>query len=944
MKIAAKLSLVAVLGALIIAPIVSTAVYFYAQSILQERLARAEMDVAKGVMREISQKLLAAKRDIRMMSEDEFLQEVLESPDSGEIHMVTEELEERMELTGPWDAILVLDKNGHPLIDLSEHSGHDETTHYPLSTIAFRAALSGGSYYSDLVVSDHTGKPTVIYAIPISASKEGAQVNGKEEQARINGVIIGHLNWSAVHSVLGQIDPKDQVHLFNRYGKVIAGRSGDKHQYHDEFGQFACVQQALRVKSAGYCINEQTEGYGASLAVYAPQQGVPGLQGKGWRLMLELPYDEVFAPVQRLAWTTATIITAALMLLAAIFLVGGRRIVSPIHRLTEGVRRIAKGDFAQRLAIHSRDELGDLASSFNNMAEVMQKTTVSRDYVDNIIKSMMDSLVVVTPAGLIERVNQKTLNILGYKEDELIGKPADILFEEEEEEEEEEIRFKGTGIADLIKKGMVTNIEKKYVTKDGRKVPVLFSGSTMHDADGEIQGLVCVALDITERKQAEKHIEHLAYYDPLTDLPNRKLFSDRLTQNILRAKRNEQTLALLYIDLDHFKNINDSLGHPVGDMLLKAVAELLSENLRKSTTVSRLGGDEFAIIIEDISTPLDAINVADKVIDLLRTPLRFTEHEIFVSASIGIAIYPNDGGDFNALLKNADTAMYHAKKQGRNNYQFYSAEMNAELEKKMSIEAKLRRALDKDEFILNYQPQVDLEIGEITGVEALIRWYPDGSGPIPPAEFIPVAEETGLILEVDKWVMLTACTQMRHWHEVGFKNRRISVNISGFHFRRARILETVDTTLKETGLKPDCLEIEITESVLMENVEEAISTLEQLRSRGIHIAVDDFGTGYSSLNYLKRLPINKIKIDRSFISDVTTDPDNAAITRTIIAMAQNLNREVIAEGVETKEQLDFLHAEGCNQVQGYYFAKPLSADAFNDLIVSEKYKLRGRGY
>jgi diguanylate cyclase (GGDEF)-like protein len=452
-------------------------------------------------------------------------------------------------------------------------------------------------------------------------------------------------------------------------------------------------------------------------------------------------------------------------------------------------------------------------------------------------------------------------------------------------------------------------------------------------ADQENMEAASVAIvEALKSKRAERRVEHLAYYDALTDLPNRKLFFDRLNRSILCVKRNEQSLALMYIDLDSFKNINDTLGHLVGDMLLKAVAERLGEGLRKSTTISRLGGDEFAVIVEDISDHLAVINVADRVIDSLKKPLKLSGHEVFVSASIGIAVYPNDGEDVNALLKSADMAMYQAKKQGRNNYQFFSAEMNAELEKKVGIEAKLRSALEKDEFTLHYQPQVELGSGLITGVEALIRWHPGGGELIPPADFIPIAEETSLILEIDRWVLHAACEQMRLWGEAGFVNRRISVNISALHFRRARILETVDTALEETGLKADCLELEITEGVLMEDVEEAVSTLGQLRSRGINIAVDDFGTGYSSLSYLKRFPINRIKIDRSFISGVTTDNDDAAITRTIIAMAQNLNREVIAEGVETKEQLDFLRAEGCNQVQGYYFSKPLPADEFKRLI------------
>ncbi len=461
----------------------------------------------------------------------------------------------------------------------------------------------------------------------------------------------------------------------------------------------------------------------------------------------------------------------------------------------------------------------------------------------------------------------------------------------------------------------------------------------MHDADGKPMGLICVAQDITERKRAEEQITRMAYYDSLTNLPNRKLFQDRLNLAILHSGRHERLLALLFLDLDDFKRINDIFGHAVGDHLLKEVAERLQQSVRKSDslsrylveddsnfTVARFGGDEFAIILPEIVNTEDAAKVAGRILDTMAKPFYLDNHEVFVGASIGITICPFDGTDSDTMLKNADSAMYHAKSQMKNNYQFYKQSMNETALQKLSLENSLRRALERNEFLLYYQPQINLMTGQIVGMEALIRWEHPENGMIPPAEFIPLAEETGLILPIGRWVLQTACLQNKAWQAAGLLPVSISVNLSGRQFKQQSIMEDITSALQNSGLDPKYLILEITESILMQNTDTVAAMLRELNEKGLRTSMDDFGTGYSSLNYLRRLPLFSIKIDRSFVKDIDTNPDDATIAKAIIAMAHSLKLRVIAEGVETKEQMRFLQELGCDEMQGNLFSRPIPAE------------------
>ena len=449
---------------------------------------------------------------------------------------------------------------------------------------------------------------------------------------------------------------------------------------------------------------------------------------------------------------------------------------------------------------------------------------------------------------------------------------------------------------------------------------------------------------LAERKSAEHNVAHLANYDSLTGLPDRNLFHDRLRQTTFRATRSKQLVALLYVDLDQFKIVNDSLGHVVGDTVLKQVAQRVQEGVRKTDTVSRpereeagpgehanvtisrLGGDEFSVILEDVDSVEHTAIVAQRILDAISRPFMVDGHEIFITASMGITVYPNDGADLDDLVSGADAAMYQAKGQGRNNFQFFTADMGAAAKQRLEFEAALRRALERGEFSLYYQPKFNLGIGQVTGIEVLLHWSHPEFGTT--AKFIPILEDTGLIVPVGEWVLRSACAQVKKWQAKGLPALRVSVNISARQFMQPKLVASIAQILADTGLDPGLLEVEMTESLLMVHTEASVAVLSALKALGVHISVDDFGTGYSSLSYLKRFPVDVLKIDQSFVRDITTDTDDAAIVRAIIALAHSLRLGTIAEGVETEAQLEYLREQGCAEIQGYLLSRPLSADAF----------------
>jgi diguanylate cyclase (GGDEF)-like protein/PAS domain S-box-containing protein len=478
---------------------------------------------------------------------------------------------------------------------------------------------------------------------------------------------------------------------------------------------------------------------------------------------------------------------------------------------------------------------------------------------------------------------------------------------------------------------VLTNSQSLLKRKDGSPLWVLENVTLMTDEDGKeiIEGTM---MDITDWKMAEERLDYLANYDQITDLPTRLLYTDRLKQAIIDAGNHRRLVAVMLVDLDRFKTINDTLGHDAGDLLLRQVAQRLATTVQAGDTVGRTGGDEFTIIQRDLENVQQAADMAQKILTGMEKPFRLQGRNYYIGASIGISVYPLDDENVDSLLKNAETAMYKAKHEGRKNYQFFTADMQITLLKQLSLENNLRHALENNEFRIEYQPKVSLRSGAIVGAEALLKWDHPQLGFVSPTQFIPLAEETGSITEVGEWVLRNACQQCKTWQQSMHQPIRVAVNLSAHQFRQQRLLDRIATILSDTGLQPQLLEMEITETVLMQSTPETLQRLRDLKSLGIHISIDDFGTGFSSLSYLKQLPIDSLKIDQSFVRDIPADANDVAITRAIIILAHTLQLDVIAEGVETLEQLQFLMAENCDEMQGFYFSRPITSDRFNELL------------
>jgi len=472
------------------------------------------------------------------------------------------------------------------------------------------------------------------------------------------------------------------------------------------------------------------------------------------------------------------------------------------------------------------------------------------------------------------------------------------------------------------------------IQRDGSEIPVEDCVSPIHDREGKATGAVIVFRDVSAARAMALQMAHSFQHDFLTGLPNRMLLNDRVRQAIALAPRHLKKVAVLFLDLDGFKHINDSLGHPIGDKLLQSIAKRLVTCVRGSDTVSRQGGDEFVVLLSEMQQSEDAAITARRMLEAVAKVHSIDQHDLHVTTSIGVSIYPDDGLDVETLIKNADTAMYQAKENGHQSYQFFKPAMNVRAVERQSIEESLRRALERQEFALHYQPIINLGTGEITGAEALIRWTHPTRGPVSPAQFIPVAEDCGLILPIGNWVLREACKQARAWVDSGLPLGTMAVNISAIEFRDERFLEGVFGILKDTGLDPRSLELELTESVLMKRAESTESILKALRARGVQVAVDDFGTGYSSLSYLRRFPIDALKIDQSFVRQITTAPDETTIVTAVISMGRSLKLRVVAEGVETQEELAFLQAHQCDEAQGYFFSRPVPPEQFAKLLES----------
>jgi diguanylate cyclase (GGDEF)-like protein/PAS domain S-box-containing protein len=545
-----------------------------------------------------------------------------------------------------------------------------------------------------------------------------------------------------------------------------------------------------------------------------------------------------------------------------------------------------------------------------------------------VFDSSVEGILITDASSRIVTVNQAFTAITGYGIEEAVGKTPALLRSGKHTED-----FYQQMWASLKEAGQWHG-EIWNRRKGGETFLEWLTISAVKNDKGETTNFVAVFSDITTRKLAEERLNYLANHDALTGLPNRILFMERLALALAHAHRNRKMAAVMFFDLDRFKIVNDTLGHAAGDELLQEVARRVSCCLREDDTVARQGGDEFTVILEGLGNERDVAPVAQKIIDALAKPIDLGGQEVFVTASIGISVYPNDGPDAQTLVKNADAAMYRAKDLGKNNYQFFKADMNTRAFERLTLENNLRRALERNEFELHYQPQVDLATGQVVGAEALIRWRHPELGLVSPDRFIPIAEETGMILPIGEWVLRTACVQNKAWQDAGLPHLHVAVNLSGRQFKQKNLIAMIELILAETGLDAEHLELEITESVIMDQAAETIAAIGDMRMLGLRLSIDDFGTGYSSLSYLKRFPIDNLKIDRSFVRDITTDQDDAAIVKAVIALAHSLKLMVIAEGVETAAQFDFLREQGCDEIQGYYFSRPLEAADFTSRLAS----------
>lgn len=795
----------------------------------------------------------------------------------------------------------------------------------------FQQALKTRQFVvGNLVIGRISGKPVIVSAQPI------LDANGA-----VKRVIFSAIDIEWLKHLLTQINPPEGevVSVMDATGVIVA-RHPEGQEYTGKLNPLAPLVQAI--------LASKEEGIGQAL----------GTDGITWlfayRRLLENPemgsvYVSVTTPTDILldrsnrAFTRNMLILglATALIFALIWFGTDILVLRKMKALIQSANRIAQGDFSARTQLgKGAGELSELARVFDHMAQSLEMLFQQSQHIMEVTP---EAIIVSDSSGKIVTANAQAEKLFGYSRDEMIGQSIEMLVPKRLRAAHTEHRSAYIAMAKTTSGPMGEGRELLARRKDGTEFPTEISLGPLKMKDGYF--VISAIRDVSERKQFETQLLHQATHDALTGLPNRLLFRDILAYSMARAQRAEKLLAVLFLDLDGFKNINDTLGHEYGDILLKEIAQRLTATLRKDDLVARdadliarQGGDEFTILLQGISVVQSIIQVAERMLAAISEPFIADGHEMHVTASIGITVFPFDDTDIEHLLRNADTAMYHAKEAGKNNFQFYAAEMNAIIHDRMEIENGLHHALERDELVLHYQPQVDIRSGKIIAVEALLRWAHPEKGLIPPDEFIPVAEDSGLIVPIGEWVLRTACRQNKIWQDAGLPHIRMAVNLSARQFRQPHLAAVVAKAREDAGLDPhaDNLELEVTESILMKDMEETIAMLNKLHEMGVRLSIDDFGTGYSSLSYLKRFPIHTLKIDRSFIRDITIDPDDAAIAATIVALGHSLKLKVIAEGVETAEQLAFLREIKCDEMQGYYFSKPLPPEEIKKLLREER--------
>jgi diguanylate cyclase (GGDEF)-like protein/PAS domain S-box-containing protein len=677
------------------------------------------------------------------------------------------------------------------------------------------------------------------------------------------------------------------------------------------------------------------------------------------RLEVAGEHDEVLAPLAWLASGYAGVAGLILIIVLRLSRRFGARLVSGLARLSSSASSVASGPAPlPQLPVHGQDEVARVTTAFNAVtasvndlqqeleSRVVKRTVTLQDMNTALVKEILshkktgeqlhvaanaienaaEGVMICDADERIVSVNKAFSRITGYGAEEVLGATPDMLLMDDE----------SRGLRAEISRTVVDEGHWKGELwsrrKNGERYLEQCSVSAVKDEVDRLVNFIILFSDVTKQKEDELRLQFLAHHDPLTGLANRILFQQRCEETLLRAERKSAKAAVVFIDLDHFKTVNDSLGHAYGDDLLKQVASRLLECVRKTDVVGRLGGDEFIVLLNEVTDSGDVALIAKKILDRLTASFTIAGHEIFVSASLGISWYPDDGLNAPTLIQNADAAMFAAKEQGRNNYQFFSAEMNAQALEILMMASSLRLAIEREELVLEYQPRIDLLIGKVMGVEALVRWNHPNLGRIMPGQFIGIAEKTGLIDPLGQWVLKDACQQMMAWRRSGLAPKRVAVNLSARQFMQPDLTERIASVLKESGLEAEALELEVTESMVMHDPQRAAVILERLKEMGVAIAIDDFGTGYSSLSYLKRFPIDFIKIDQSFVRGIPLDAEDVGITNAIIAMAKTLDVKLIAEGVDNADQLAFLKDKGCDEVQGYLISSPMPAEGLRRFL------------
>ncbi len=832
--------------------------------------------------------------------------------------MLDEQLQTFQKVSGYLD-VMLLDMKGQ-IVYVSNASHEQKDLGKYLPGLGIQAYMKGQKeiFFSELFLNDRENEiPSMLITAPIH-----------DMDNTLVGVIALEIDMSQIYSFIQETKGLGET------GETLIAK---------KVGQNVLFLNPLRHDRTTALVRKVNIGHYSSRPI---QHAVQGHEGSGrskdyrheetisvwryipsldWGLVAKIDTSEAFSAVQGLKIFLIVIGSSILLLVTIIATVFARSITRPISSLQKGMAIVQKGKLDFKVKIDSGDEIASLAENFNVMIDNINH----RNKDLNDLKYAMDQAAIVAITdhkGIIQSVNDKFCGLSKYSREELIGQDHRIV--NSGSHSKAYIKNLWTTVAN----GKVWRGQFKNKAKDGSIYWVDSTIVPFLDEKGKPYQYLAIRTNITKQKFNEEEIKRLVQYDELTGLPNRTLFNDRLNQVILRNRWNNRPFAVMFIDLDRFKFINDTMGHAAGDQLLQALALRLRECLRDGDTVARMGGDEFTALLPEIAKPEDAAFVAEKMINALKRPFSIGNQELFVTVSIGLSLFPDNGTDAETLMKNADTAMYHAKESGRGCFKAYSLKLQSGKRENLALESALHCALDREEFRLYYQPLVDLQSGKIIGMEALLRWEREGHGLVSPLKFIPVAEKNGLILSIGTWVMKTATRQIKEWTAFGDKELTVSVNVSALQFQQADFIEQVSGIVDDSGIKPGALKLELTESLLMEHQEDVVEKLQELKAIGVQSAIDDFGTGYSSLGYLKRFPVESLKIDRIFIRNLPEDSNDIVLTEAIISLAHNLGLKVVAEGIETQAQLAFLQARECDVGQGYLFSRPVSGEDFTELL------------